>query len=115
MKRDFTYIDDIVDGVLGCCYKPAVSNKNFDFQNLFHHHHLRLIEYLILAIQNLRTRYFIKLIEKYFEIDAIKELYPMQKGEVQNTYANISELKKCTGYNPKTAIEIECKIFVIGI
>ena len=112
MIRDFTYIDDIVDGVLGCCYKPAVSNKNFDFQNPISSS--SFAPHRIFNIGNskpVELEYFIKLIEKYFEIDAIKELYPMQKGDVQNTYANISELKKWTGYNPKTAIEIGVQKF----
>ena len=39
-----------------------------------------------------------------------KELGPMQKGDVQNTYKNISDPKKWIGYDPKTTIEIECKI-----
>ena len=52
MKRDFTYIDDIVEGVVRCCYKPAYSDKDFNYLKSNQSSSFAPLEYLILAIAN---------------------------------------------------------------
>ena len=47
MYRDFTFIDDIIEGINGCIYKPATIEENFDFQIPRLQNHLRLLNYLI--------------------------------------------------------------------
>ena len=53
MKRDFTYIDDIVEGIIKCCFKPATINLNSISLILTLPLHLHLIVFLILGIVNL--------------------------------------------------------------
>ena len=49
MKRDFTYIDDIIEGLFRCCLKPATPNIDFDKKTLIPQHHMPHIEFLILG------------------------------------------------------------------
>lgn len=94
-RRDYTYIKDIVDGVL------AALDKNFDFEivNLG-------------DSDTVELRYFISLIEKETGKKAKINQLPMQKGDVPVTYADISKAKRLLGYNPKIKIEEGVRLFV---
>ncbi len=97
MKRDFTYIDDIVNGILG-----AVTLKkkfNHKIYNLGNSNPEMLKE-------------FIKLIEKNLKIEAKKNLVKIQPGDVPRTFADISESKKDLKFNPKTKIEVGVPKFI---
>ena len=87
-KRDYTYIDDIVDGIV------KVIEKDFEYEiiNLGNN---KLVE----------LNYFIGLIEKLLNKKAVIENLPMQPGDVDVTYAEISKAQKLLGYNPTTSIE----------
>ena len=99
MKRDFTYIDDIIEVV----YKIIVSNKD------------RKEVYKIYNIGNskpVNLMDFIKAIEKALGKEAKKNFLPMQPGDVPSTYADVSELIKDFNYKPSTSVEEGVKKFV---
>jgi len=104
MKRDFTYIDDIVDGV----YKISVVQPKTDKD-------LEKIEsYNIFNIGNsqpVELLKFIKLIEKKLGLKAKLEMKDMQPGDVYETWADITALREVCGYTPKTTIEEGLKVF----
>jgi len=88
MRRDFTYIDDIVQGVMASMDRP--------------------VPYAIYNLGNSRTvdlLYFIECIEKELGKKAEKKMLPMQPGDVVETYADISESKRDLGFQPTTRIE----------
>ena len=97
--RDFTYIDDIVDGIfLAMLKKPETK-----------------IPYRILNLGNNKSIYlldFIKKIEKYSGLNAKIKNLPMQAGDILKTKANINNAKKLIGYNPKTDLDTGVKKFV---
>ena len=95
MKRDFTYIDDIVQGVLA----------SLD----------RAVPYAIYNLGNSRTvdlLYFIECIEKALGKEAEKKLLPMQPGDVAETYADISESQRDLEFSPRTRIEAGIEHFI---
>lgn len=88
MKRDFTYVTDIVYGVLAALDK-AYPYEIFNLGNS----------------DTVELKYFIECIEKELGIKANQDLQPMQPGDVPVTYADISKAKKMLGYQPKVKIE----------
>ena len=107
MKRDFTYIDDIIDGMLSVLDKPPKSNQ-FDLT-------LSDAPFRVLNIGNnkpISLEEFIECIEKALSKKAIKNELPMQPGDVPVTYANIDEINKEFGFNPKTNINHGIQKFV---
>ena len=99
MERDFTYIDDVVNGITKVIKKDIKSRKNYKIYN----------------IGNNKTRSledFISVIEQAIGKLAIRQMYPMQKGDVPKTFADIDELMKDYKYSPNTDIESGIKIFV---
>lgn len=95
MERDFTYIDDIVSGIVSALEK----NYSFEIINLGHNKPVTL-------------KYFIEIIEKETGKKAKKNLIPHQPGDVLKTYANINKAKKMLNFKPKTTIEQGLKSFV---
>ncbi|MEA2036311.1 MAG: SDR family NAD(P)-dependent oxidoreductase [Nanoarchaeota archaeon] len=94
-KRDYTYVVDVVDGIL------AALDKNLDFEiiNLGNSNTIQLKE-------------FIEIIEKEAGKKAEINQLPMQKGDVPMTYADISKAKRLLGYDPKIKIQEGIRIFV---
>ena len=94
-KRDYTYIDDIVAGILASLdYKTQ-----YEVFNLGNSDTVSLNE-------------FIAVVEKTLNKKAIIQQYPMQPGDVSITYADISHAKEYLGYSPKTGIEEGMEKFV---
>jgi len=113
MKRDFTYIDDIVEGVFRVMLKIPAGNPHWDSKNpdTASSH----APYRIFNIGNhkpVNLLYFIELIEKNLGKKAEKKLLPLQQGDVKETYADITELQHYTGFQPVTPIEDGIKNFV---
>ncbi len=111
MYRDYTYIDDIVDGIYKIIYKIPKANKkkhkNDSISNI--------APFRILNIGNTKKIYllnFINFLEKELGIKAIKNYMPMQKGDVQSTLSDSNLLKKITGYNPQTNYKTGIRRFV---
>ena len=100
LERDFTYIDDIVGGVLGVCDVPPTELE---------------IPHRILNLGNnqpVQLGYFISTLESLLGVEADKEYVAMQPGDVYKTCANIDAAKQLVGYEPKTGIEQGLEKFV---
>jgi UDP-glucuronate 4-epimerase len=105
MQRDFTYIDDIVEGVLRIADQPPAANPSFDKQhpdpasswapyrvmNIGNHQPVELME-------------FIATLEQALGRQAIKNFLPMQDGDVPATYADTEALSAATGFAPATPL-----------
>ncbi len=112
MKRDFTFIDDIIEGVYQCCKKPASIDKNFDKNLPFSS--TSFAPYKIFNIGNSNAvdlMYFIELLEKNFETKALKEFLPNQPGEVLNTLSDCDKIKKWVDFESTVSIEEGTKLF----
>ncbi|MFN4164421.1 MAG: NAD-dependent epimerase [Ferrovibrio sp.] len=102
MQRDFTYIDDIVDGIVKTLDHPAPPNE-----------HGR--PYRIYNIGNNKPEpllRMIELIEQAVGRKAEKQFLPMQDGDVKATYADISAIQRDTGFKPSTPIDVGIPRFV---
>lgn len=112
-RRDFTYIDDIVEGVVRVLDKPAKSNPNWSGEapdpgsslspwriyNIGNNSPVELMDY-------------IEAIESTLGMKADKELLPLQQGDVPDTYADVDDLVKEFDYKPETSIKLGVKNFV---
>ena len=90
MARDFTYIDDIVDGVLGVLDHPPAEGAH-EIYNIGDSQPVGLME-------------MISTLEGALGVEAQKIMRPMQPGDVTATYADISKLNALTGYRPRVAL-----------
>lgn len=95
MFRDFTYIDDIVDGVI----KSLEKSYPYEIFNLGNSNTVEL-------------KYLIRTIEKNLNKKAKIKLKPIQPGDVEKTFADISKAKKMLGFDPKTKIEKGVENFI---
>ena len=92
MERDFTYIDDIVNGLIKIIEKKIDKREHYKLYNIGNNK--------TESLQN-----FIRTIEQAIGKSAIKEMLPMQKGDVSRTFANVDGLTKDYGYKPDTSIK----------
>jgi len=95
MKRDFTYIDDIVAGVLAALDRPPARDAGHASHRLYNLGNHRAEDLLR----------FLAVLEQACGRKAIVEEAPMQKGDVRATYADITESQRDLGFAPKTAID----------
>jgi UDP-glucuronate 4-epimerase len=112
-SRDFTYVDDIAEGVVRVCERiaqpdpnwnsaapdPATSSAPFRLYNIGNHQPVQLLRY-------------IEVIEACLGRTAQKNFLPLQPGDVPETYADIDDLVRDVGYRPATPIEVGVKRFV---
>ncbi len=113
MKRDFTYIDDIVEGIYRCCLKPATPDMKF--KTLEPNPSTSYAPYRIFNIgsdQPIDLIRFIEIIENNLNKKAIMNFCPLPKGDVIATSADTSELYKWTNFYPSTKIEEGMKKFI---
>jgi UDP-glucuronate 4-epimerase len=87
MARDFTYVDDIVEGTLRVLERP----RRYAVYNIGNHEPVRLLDY-------------IGLMEKALGRKAVMDLQPMQPGDVKATYADTSALRDAVGFEPSTPL-----------
>lgn len=104
MERDFTYIDDVVQGLLGVLehiptpqpqgttLHPGVSVAPYRLYNIGNHQPVNLLR-------------FIEVLEQALGRPAVKEFLPLQPGDVPATYADIADLTAAVGFLPQTPIE----------
>lgn len=112
-RRDFTYIDDIVEGVIRSLDNVAKPNENWDGSNPDPSTSKAPYKvYNIGAQTPVHLLKFIETLESALGIEAKKELLPMQPGDVPDTYADVSSLVEDTGYQPSTDVETGVKAFV---
>ena len=112
MSRDFTYIDDIVEGVYKCCFKPAFSDLNFDPANpdpssSFAPHRI----FNIGNNKPVKLLEFVDILESKLGVKAIRNFENMQPGDVISTYADIKKINEWIDFNPKISIEIGLEKF----
>ena len=106
MQRDFTYIDDIVEGVVRVMARPAAPND--DWQGDRPDPGTSYAPYRIYNIGNnnpVQLMAFIAAIEKALGREARKKMLPLQQGDVPATYADIDDLVRDAGFQPSTPIE----------
>ena len=106
MQRDFTYIDDIVEGVVRCCDKPAVPDPEFD--PLQPDPATASSPHRVFNIGNSQPTEllrFIEVMEQAFGREAVKDLQPMQPGDVVATAADTSSLENWVNFTPSTTVE----------
>ena len=112
-SRDFTYIEDIVEGVVRTLDRTAKRNESWDSASP--DPSSSTAPYRIYNIGNQQPvdlMRFIELIEENLGIKAEKNLLPMQPGDVQDTWADAEDLANDVGYQPSTSIEVGVKNFV---
>lgn len=95
MYRDFTYVDDIIQGIMNMLLNPPKPDENGD----------RAKVYNIGNNNPEKLMYFIETLENAIGKTAEKEFLPMQPGDVYQTYADVSELEKDFDFKPSTSIE----------
>jgi len=113
MQRDFTYIDDIVESVArlgahvatpdpnwnGAASDPGTSNAPYRIYNIGNHSPVKLMRLIELIEENLGKK-------------AIKNMLPMQPGDVPATFADVTDLARDVDFHPRTAIEVGVKRFI---
>jgi UDP-glucuronate 4-epimerase len=95
MKRDFTYVDDIVQGILGCLGRPPADDGTAAPHRLYN-------------LGNHRSeplRRFVDILERELGKRATIEYAPMQPGDVRETYADIEDAARDFGFKPATSID----------
>ncbi|MGE0052360.1 MAG: NAD-dependent epimerase [Arcobacter sp.] len=105
MSRDFTYIDDIVDGIIKVIDNPSQSSSNFDAENPSPD--ISSAPYRIYNIGNnapVQLLDFVETLENKIGIEAKKNFMDMQLGDVVSTYADTNDLIKDFGYKPDTKL-----------
>ncbi len=102
MQRDFTYIDDIVEGIVRVInHIPHTENSSVPYKI-----------YNIGNNQPIELADFIEVLENCIGKKAIKEFLPMQPGDVPVTYADVNDLIKDVGFQPNTPLEVGLEKFV---
>ena len=111
--RDFTYVEDIAEGIVQCLAVPATPDPAWEqdplrpdrsgapwrVYNIGSNRRVELIRY-------------IDVLEQALGVPAIRNYLPMQPGDVEDTYADVDDLMSDTGYKPSTPIEIGIPRFV---
>lgn len=113
MVRDFTYIDDIVEGVVRVIDRPAEPNTDWSGKNP--DPATSYAPYKVYNIGNnqpVELMRYIKVLEECLGKKAQMELLPMQDGDVPATYANTEALEAAVGFRPATTVEVGIKRFV---
>lgn len=115
-KRDFTYIDDIVEGILRVIQKPPQKSCGDDglpippyaIYNIGNSHPENLLEFVDILQQELVRA---KVLPPDYDFDLYKELVPMQPGDVPVTFADVSALEREFGFRPKTSLREGLRMF----
>jgi len=98
-KRDYTYVDDIVDGICKSCDYVLNNNKVYEIINLGGGNPITLKDMILIIGENLN-------------ITPKIEEHPMQPGDVDRTSADITKAKQLLNYEPKTSFEEGIKKFI---
>lgn len=106
MKRDFTYVDDIVEGIVRLI--PLIPEKNSDWNSAEPDAATSFAPYRLYNIGNnkpVELLHFISVLEQKLGKTAIKNMLPIQEGDVPETYADVDALMRDAGFKPSTSIE----------
>lgn len=99
MQRDFTYVDDIVEGIERVLVSELKDRALYKVYNIGNNNSVKLLD-------------FISEIEKNIDKEAQKELLPIQPGDVEKTWANVNDLMKDYNYKPNTILSKGIKEFI---
>jgi UDP-glucuronate 4-epimerase len=99
LSRDFTYVDDVIEGVIATLLIDKEDCPLYELYNIGNSQPVKLMD-------------FISEIEKVTGKEATKDYLPMQPGDVEKTWADSSGLEKTFGYKPSTSISVGVKKFV---
>lgn len=99
LSRDFTFIDDIIEGVLATLLLDHPQKKQYSIYNIGNSQPVRLMD-------------FISEIERHTGVKARKEMMPMQPGDVVQTWADVEDLQTDFGYKPNTPITVGVEKFI---
>lgn len=102
MQRDFTYVDDIVEGVLRVAENAPTGGEHRPFYRIFNIGNSKPVQLMS----------FIREIENALGKKAILDMYPMQPGDVKVTYADTSALEKYQDYKPNTTLKLGLETFI---
>lgn len=116
-QRDFTYVDDIVEGIrrIICGAPSKLTGEDglplpaYSIYNIGNNHPERLLDFVDILQEELVEQ---GLLPSDFDFEAHKEFVPMQAGDVPITYADVSELEKNFGFKPKTELRDGLREFV---
>jgi len=111
--RDFTYVDDIVEGIIRTLDRIAEPNPEWrgdapDPQSSTAPYRL----YNIGSNNPVQLMRYIEVLEETLGVEAKKNLLPLQPGDVPDTFADVTDLMRDTGYKPDTPIEVGIRNFV---
>jgi UDP-glucuronate 4-epimerase len=112
-RRDFTFVDDIVEGVVRCCDRVATANHAWDSDAPdpgSSRAPYRL--YNIGNNQPVELMHYIETLEQCLGRKAQMNLLPLQQGDVPDTWADIDDLQRDAGYRPATTVETGIRRFV---
>lgn len=112
MKRDFTFIDDIVECIIRCSLKTPTKDlilKNFPNQSLNLNAPHKILNFGNSSPIQLMD--FVEILERALNKKAIKEYLPIQQGDVEETEASVKNLQKWIDFIPKTTLKEGIKIF----
>ena len=115
MFRDFTYVDDLVNGIFLLINTVPASSSKADENYQSNDNLSPVAPFRVVNIGNSKSEKltdFIDVIEKSLGIPAIKNFMPIQAGDVPATWADTSLLEDLTGYQPKTNLEDGVQRFV---
>jgi UDP-glucuronate 4-epimerase len=98
--RDFTYIHDIIQGVINTLIKISKNDSLYKLYNIGNGKPVQLID-------------FIESLEKVLAISAIKKCLPMQAGDVHQTFANTTSLERDYNYKPQITVDKGIQEFVL--
>ena len=113
MIRDFTYVEDITESISRLCDKPAAANKSWNGNEP--DPATSVAPYRIFNIGNsspVLLLDYIKALEEALKVKAIKNLMPMQLGDVPATHADVSDLIQQIDFNPQTSVNEGVQKFV---
>jgi UDP-glucuronate 4-epimerase len=100
LSRDFTYIDDIVDGVVNTLIRDSNNDSLYKLYNIGNGKPVQLLD-------------FIESLEKVLNTTAIKKMLPMQAGDVHQTFADTTSLERDYNYKPQITVDKGIKEFVL--
>ena len=112
-RRDFTYIEDIVEGILRVLDRPATSNPDWSGDSPDPHSSSAPYRLYNIGSNNpVDLLRYIEVLEETLGIEAEKNFLPMQLGDVPDTYADVDDLIRDVDYQPDTPIEVGIQNFV---
>lgn len=101
-RRDFTYIDDIVEGIINVMKKAPSGEIKYSLYNIGNSHPENLLDFVTTLSNSLIEH---GLLNKNFNLKEHLDLVPMQKGDVEVTYADTSKLERDFNFKPKTSLK----------